>query len=62
VTRWCSGTNVPTSCIPCHLFLSAVKLLEERGELAEAPVFRKLTWAMREAFFRDLVDVSRRTE
>ncbi|MCA9679642.1 MAG: disulfide bond formation protein DsbA [Kofleriaceae bacterium] len=54
--------NVPASCVPCHLFLSAVKLLEERGELPDGPAFRKLTWAMREAFFRDLVDVSRRSE
>jgi predicted DsbA family dithiol-disulfide isomerase len=53
--------NVPASCIPCHLFLSAVKLLEERGQVP-ASSFRQLTWAMREAFFRDLVDVSRRSE
>ncbi len=54
--------NIPTSCVPCHLFLTAVKLLEDRQQLPDGPVFRKLTWAMREAFFRDLVDVSRRTE
>ena len=54
--------NTPTSSIPCHLFLSAVKLLEERQQLPEGPAFSKLTWAMREAFFRDLVDVSRRSE
>jgi len=54
--------NTPTSCLPCHLFLSAVRLLEQRGELPNGPAFGKLTWAMREAFFRDLVDVSRRNE
>jgi len=54
--------NPPTSCIPAHLFLNAVKLLEQRQQLADGPVFDKLTWAMREAFFRDLVDISRRSE
>jgi len=54
--------NIPTSCVPCHLFLTAVKLLEERDRLPNGPAFRAVTWAMREAFFRDLVDVSRRSE
>lgn len=52
--------NTPTSCLPCHLFLSAVKLLEQRAQLPEGPAFKSITWAMREAFFRDLIDVSRR--
>jgi predicted DsbA family dithiol-disulfide isomerase len=54
--------NIPTSCLPCHVFLTAVKLLEERQQLPQGPAFRQVTWAMREAFFRDLVDVSRRSE
>jgi predicted DsbA family dithiol-disulfide isomerase len=54
--------NVPTSCIPCHVFLSAVRLLEDRKALPNGPAFDRLTWAMREAFFKDLVDVSRRGE
>jgi predicted DsbA family dithiol-disulfide isomerase len=54
--------NVPTSCIPAHVFLSAVKLLEARKQLPNGPVLDRITWATREAFFKDLVDVSRRSE
>jgi predicted DsbA family dithiol-disulfide isomerase len=55
-------TNVPTSSLSCHLFLTAVKLLEDRDQLPNGPAFVELTWALREAFFRDLVNVSLRSE
>ena len=43
----------PTSSLGCHIFLAAVKLYDRE-------VFRQATWALRLAFFRDGIDVSRR--
>jgi predicted DsbA family dithiol-disulfide isomerase len=56
--------NIPSSSIPSHLYLRAVKLLEdegaiERGDDAQSP-FERMMWELRLAFFRDLVDVSQR--
>lgn len=59
--------NTPTTSTSCHLFLKAIQILEERGELAstepgEKSIFETAVWDMRLAFFRDLVDVSSFTE
>lgn len=43
----------PTSSLGCHLFLAAVKLLD-------AGRFRAASWALRQAFFRDAIDISAR--
>jgi predicted DsbA family dithiol-disulfide isomerase len=55
--------NAPRSSLPAHLFLCALKLLEAGapGEGGDS-TFERAAWAVREAFFRDLVDVSRRDE
>ena len=44
--------------MPAHLYLHAVKLLENDGAIGET--FVPLAWALRVAFFRDLVDISKR--
>jgi predicted DsbA family dithiol-disulfide isomerase len=54
---------VPRSSVPAHLYLRAVKLLEDQGVIAvgDGPTpFERLMWALRLAFFRDLRDISRR--
>ena len=51
--------EVPASSLSCHVFLRAVKLVEDDAGPADA--FRHAIWAVREAFFRDLVDISRRS-
>lgn len=55
--------NAPRSSLPAHLFLCALKLLEPEvlGEDG-ASAFERAAWAVREAFFRDRVDISRRDE
>jgi predicted DsbA family dithiol-disulfide isomerase len=53
----------PRSSIPAHLVLSAVKTLDPAdcgGDVVAA--FERTAWAIRVAFFRDLVDVSRQSE
>jgi len=53
----------PRSSLPAHLFLYAIKLLD-----ADTPgddgrsVFERAAWAVREAFFKDLVDISQQCE
>lgn len=56
-------TNTPRSSLPAHLFLCAVRLLGERAADANgnAP-FERTAWAIRQAFFRDLVDISQQRE
>lgn len=49
--------NTPTSSLPAHLYLSAVKCLEQQNGCAEGSV-EKMAWAMREAFFRSAQDIS----
>lgn len=44
---------IPTSSLGAHIFLAAVKLLDRDR-------FRAASWALREAFFRDAIDISRR--
>jgi len=55
--------QVPASSVPAHLYLRAVKLLEDGGvlEVGDGPSpFERLMWEFRVAFFRDLRDISRR--
>jgi predicted DsbA family dithiol-disulfide isomerase len=55
--------NTPRSSLPGHLFLSALKLIEPGEVDAEGnTAFERAAWALREAFFRDLVDISQRRE
>lgn len=56
-------TVVPQSSLPAHLFLHAVGLLQARDELPGGTVdgaHERLTRAVRDAWFRDLRDVSQR--
>lgn len=55
--------KLPSSSVPAHLYLRAVKLLEDEGvlELGDGPSpFERLMWELRLAFFRDLRDISKR--
>ncbi len=53
--------NIPASSISCHLFLQAVKLLEQQGEIEpSAQMFDKTIWAIREAFFTEAANVADR--
>ena len=55
--------DAPRSSLPAHLFLSALKLLEPQPVDADGnTVFERAAWALREAFFRDRVDISQRRE
>jgi predicted DsbA family dithiol-disulfide isomerase len=56
--------DIPYSSISCHLFLLAIKLVEEKGLMnTQEPgrVFEKATWAFREAFFTKLANVGDRS-
>ncbi len=58
--------NIPKSSASSHLYLKAVQLLEQQGEIGAEPVdefsgrsrFEEAVWRLRLAFFRDLRDVS----
>jgi predicted DsbA family dithiol-disulfide isomerase len=55
--------QIPTSSTSCHLFLRAVKLLEDKGTLVTkdgSSAMEKLSWALRQAFFTKLADISDR--
>ena len=54
--------DAPRSSLPAHLFLSAIKLLEPQVDADGNTAFERAAWAVREGFFRDLVDVSQRRE
>lgn len=55
--------DAPRSSLPAHLFLSALKLLESQPVDADGnTAFERAAWALREAFFRDRVDISQRRE
>ena len=45
----------PTSSLGAHIFLAAVKLVD-------GGLFRAAAWSLREAFFRDAIDISARHE
>lgn len=49
--------NTPTSSLPAHLYLSAIKLLEKNGQ-CEIGTLNKISWAFREAFFMHCMDIS----
>ncbi|PSB34918.1 DsbA family oxidoreductase [Stenomitos frigidus] len=52
---------VPPSSMSCHLFLHAIQLLEVKGIIQPSEKgFEKATWALREAFFTKLANVSDR--
>ena len=55
--------DTPRSSLPAHLFLCALKLLdpEQPGPDGRSAIERS-AWAVREAFFRDLVDISQQHE
>jgi predicted DsbA family dithiol-disulfide isomerase len=58
--------NTPTTSTSCHIFLKAIQILENNGELSAAvnsdkaakSIFETAVWETRLAFFRDLIDVS----
>lgn len=55
--------DIPYSSTSCHLFLLAIKLLEEKGVIKTkkpGQIFEKVTWAFREAFFTELANVGDR--
>jgi protein-disulfide isomerase-like protein with CxxC motif len=54
--------DAPRSSLPAHLFLSAIKLLKPQVDADGNTAFERAAWAVRKAFFRDLVDVSQRRE
>ena len=53
----------PASSASCHLFLKAVQLLDDQaartGSKDEPPLFDRVVWATRCAFFRDCLDIAR---
>jgi predicted DsbA family dithiol-disulfide isomerase len=51
--------TAPKSSMPSHLFLCAVRLLESDGRLPPGALSRA-AWAVREAFFKEGVDVAQR--
>ena len=54
-------SRVPASSTSAHLFLNAIQLLEIKGLVLESDkVLEKTTWALREAFFTKLADISDR--
>jgi predicted DsbA family dithiol-disulfide isomerase len=56
--------NIPQSSTSCHLFLRAIQLLEEKGlakSKTSTSLFETATWAFREAFFTELVNIGDRT-
>lgn len=55
--------NVPASSMPAHLFLKAVQLLEQRGQLGPnkgeaTSTFDTAAWRVRLAFFKEARDVA----
>jgi predicted DsbA family dithiol-disulfide isomerase len=58
--------NAPATSLPAHLYLNAVEILAAAGTIAAAPSeayqgrteAQELAWRIRQAFFRDLRDVS----
>lgn len=54
--------NTPTSSASCHLFLKAIQLVEKKGDLpladGECSIVESVVWAMREDYFKNLVNIS----
>lgn len=51
--------NTPSSSMPSHAFLCAVRCLEEQG-VAGPGATREAAWAIREAFFAHNIDISKK--
>lgn len=57
-------TPIPKSSATSHLFLKAVQLLEEKGQLSKDTIngnnslFEEITWKIRLAFFKEGLDIS----
>jgi predicted DsbA family dithiol-disulfide isomerase len=52
---------MPASSTSCHLFLHAIRLLENSGLVDPVDrIFDRATWAFREAFFTQLANISDR--
>ncbi len=58
LNRDCWLRDTPLSSLPSHLFLCAVRLLQEEG-VVPGGTLERTAWALREAFFRDCADISR---
>lgn len=55
-------TEIPASSTACHLFLHAIKLLEQKSVIDPAAnLYAQAIWRCREAFFRDLANISQRS-
>jgi predicted DsbA family dithiol-disulfide isomerase len=61
--------NTPPSSASCHLFLKAIQLLEQAGQISSEPqarhagktVFEAAMWRFRLGFFRDLQNIAERS-
>lgn len=61
---------MPPTSASCHLFLKAIQLLVECGEITAAPhprfdgktLFEEAVWRCRQGFFRDLRNIALRDE
>lgn len=49
--------NTPESSLPAHLYLTAIKLLEQQDQLQQG-LFAQMTKTLRQAFFSDCLDIS----
>lgn len=55
--------NTPRSSLPAHLLLCALRLLKDQTPDARGNTsFERTAWALRRAFFCDLVDISQQRE
>lgn len=53
--------NIPPSSTACHLFLHAIKLLENKALIdPTANLYAQAIWRCREAFFKNLANISQR--
>jgi predicted DsbA family dithiol-disulfide isomerase len=61
--------NIPSTSASCHLFLKAIQLSQNSGEISSSPqaqfggksLFEEAVWRCRLGFFRDLQDIGDRT-
>jgi len=57
--------NLPHSSASCHLFLKAINLLEQRGEIqsndSQNTLLEQADWLIRLGYFRDAQDVSQQS-
>jgi len=49
--------DAPYSSLPCHLYLCAAQITEEKGMLEDG-TFNQLAWQMRKSFFSEARDIS----